>query len=115
METGDVLTAVDEKDVTGMDLSDVVDLVKGEEGSKVKITVQRGGDSIEMEMTRKIVKTQTVEIKMKDEDVGYLKISEFDEVTLEQFREGWRSWNIKDERPCSGLTGQSGWKSGHGL
>ena len=88
METGDVLTAVDEKDVTGMDLSDVVDLVKGEEGSKVKITVQRGGDSIEMEMTRKIVKTQTVEIKMKDEDVGYLKISEFDEVTLEQFREG---------------------------
>ena len=41
-----------------------------------------------MEMTRKIVKTQTVEIKMKDEDVGYLKISEFDEVTLEQFREG---------------------------
>lgn len=61
----------------------------------MKITVQRGGDSIEMEMTRKIVKTQTVEIKMKDEDVGYLKISEFDEVTLEQFREGWRSWNIK--------------------
>ena len=51
METGDVLTAVDEKDVTGMDLSDVVDLVKGEEGSKVKITVQRGGDSIEMEVT----------------------------------------------------------------
>ena len=89
------MTAVDEKDVTGMDLSDVVDLVKGEEGSKVKITVQRGGDSIEMEMTRKIVKTQTVEIKMKDEDVGYLKSVNSMRLHWSSSGKEWRSWNIK--------------------
>ena len=43
-----------------MKLSDVVDLVKGEENSKITVTVRRDGESRKMEMTRKIVETRTV-------------------------------------------------------
>ena len=91
MQEGDVLLAVDDKDVTGMKLSDVVDLVKGEENSKITVTVRRDGESRKMEMTRKIVETRTVETEMKEDGIGYLKITEFDTVTYEQFRAGLES------------------------
>ena len=74
-----------------MKLSDVVDLVKGEENSKITVTVRRDGESRKMEMTRKIVETRTVETEMKEDGIGYLKITEFDTVTYEQFRAGLES------------------------
>nr|WP_317449660.1 S41 family peptidase [uncultured Sellimonas sp.] len=86
MKEGDVLLSVDGDDVTGMSLSEVVDLVKGEENTKVSVTVRRAGGNVDLEMTRKIVETQTVETEMKDGGVGYLKITEFDTVTYEQFQ-----------------------------
>mgnify|MGYP000187599181 CR=1 FL=1 len=88
MKNGDVLLSVDGKDVTGMSLSDVVDLVKGEENTKLTVTVRRDGSSIDMEMTRKIVENRTVKTEMKEGGVGYLKITEFDSVTYEQFQNG---------------------------
>lgn len=91
MKEGDVLLSVDGDDVTGMSLSEVVDLVKGEENTKVSVTVRRAGGNVDLEMTRKIVETQTVETKMKDGGVGYLKITEFDTVTYEQFQNGLES------------------------
>lgn len=91
MKEGDVLLSVDGDDVTGMSLSEVVDLVKGEENTKVSVTVRRAGGNVDLEMTRKIVETQTVETEMKDGGVGYLKITEFDTVTYEQFQNGLES------------------------
>ena len=91
MKKGDVLLSVDGEDVTGMSLSDVVDLVKGEEDTKVSVTVRRDGGNVDLEMTRKIVETQTVETEMKAGGVGYLKITEFDSVTYEQFQNGLES------------------------
>ena len=88
MKNGDVLLSVDGKDVTGMSLSDVVDLVKGEENTKLTVTVRRDGSSIDMELTRKIVENRTVKTEMKEGGVGYLKITEFDSVTYEQFQNG---------------------------
>lgn len=91
MKEGDVLLSVNGDDVTGMSLSEVVDLVKGEENTKVSVTVRRAGGNVDLEMTRKIVETQTVETEMKDGGVGYLKITEFDTVTYEQFQNGLES------------------------
>ena len=50
--------------------------------------MRRDGSSIDMELTRKIVENRTVKTEMKEGGVGYLKITEFDSVTYEQFQNG---------------------------
>ncbi|MBS7009361.1 S41 family peptidase [Anaerostipes sp.] len=90
IKSGDILVKVDGKSVSDKDLDKVVSEVKGEEGTKVKLSFLRGKekDTRNFTITRKKVVTQTVETKMLDGGMGYLSISEFDEVTVGQFKEG---------------------------
>lgn len=88
MLEGDIFYAVDGEKVDKKSLSDIVKKVKGEKGTRVKITVWREGSKKELEITRDIVETKTVETEMKENHIGYLKISEFDKVTYRQFKNG---------------------------
>ena len=88
MLPGDIITAVEEVDVTGMDLSLVVsDHIKGEEGTDVTITVYRESveDYLDLTMTRAIVQNPTVEYEMLDNKIGYVNLSSFEMVSFEQF------------------------------
>lgn len=89
MKNEDILYKVEGEEVTGVDLSEVVTRVKGKEGTEVKMTLLRGADRQEIEVTavRRKLQTQTVSYEMKEGQIGYIRVSEFDEVTLEQFRE----------------------------
>ncbi len=92
MLPGDVITAVEGMDISGMDLSLVVsDHIKGEEGTDVTITVYRESvdDYIDLTMTRAIVQNPTVEYEMLENDIGYIALSSFEEVSSEQFREAY--------------------------
>ena len=96
----DIIFAVDDVSTQGMDLEDVVALIKGEEGTSVHLTLVRNGypDNIEVDVIRASVEVPTVTTKVLEDDIGYLKITEFDEVTANQFTEGLadlRSQNIK--------------------
>lgn len=82
---GDIITKVEGEEVTGMDLSEVVSHIKGPEGTSVKITVIRGGETLEFTITRRKVENPTVEYQMLDNKIGYIIISEFDDVTVSQF------------------------------
>lgn len=86
-QSGDILYKVDGEDVTGQDLNNVVAKIKGEEGTEVEITVLRGDDMEEYTATatRKIVEVHTVEHEMKEDGIGYIQITEFDDVTYDQF------------------------------
>lgn len=89
MLPGDILTAVDDTDVTSMDLSLVVsDYIKGTEGTEVVITVYREsiGEYLELTMNRAIVQNPTVEYEMLDNNIGYIYLSAFEEVSSEQFK-----------------------------
>jgi len=70
-----------------MELSQVVSKMKGEPGSKVKISVVRAGktDPIQYTITRQKIEIPTIEYKMLDDKIGYISIAEFDEVTVDQF------------------------------
>ena len=65
LKAGDILYQVDDHEVAGEDLETVVSWVKGETGTEV----------------------QTVEYEMKEDNIGYLSVSEFDKVTYDQFSE----------------------------
>ena len=84
---GDILYKVEDEEVTGVDLSEVVSRMKGKEGTSVNITVIRENVSepIELNIVRREIKVPTVEYKMLDDKIGLITILEFDEVTVNQF------------------------------
>ena len=86
LQAGDVISKVDGNDVSGMDLDSIVSLIKGEKGTEVKITVLRYGQEIETAAVRDIIQMQTVDSVMPDDQVGYISVSEFDDVTYDQFK-----------------------------
>ena len=86
LQAGDVISKVDGNDVSGMDLDSIVSLIKGEKGTEVKITVLRYGQEIETTAVRDIIQMQTVDSVMLDDQVGYISVSEFDDVTYDQFK-----------------------------
>lgn len=83
----DILYQVDGEGIGGMDLDEIVKKIKGEKGTKVTITVLRGEENEEYEatVTRDIIEAQTVEYEMKEEQIGYIRLTEFDQVSLDQF------------------------------
>lgn len=85
MQPGDVLYKVEGEEVTGQDLSLVVSDLKGEEGTQVRISIVRGAEVLEMTLTRKSIQVPTVESRMIKDEIGYIAITEFDDVTEEQF------------------------------
>ncbi|MBQ4531114.1 MAG: S41 family peptidase [Lachnospiraceae bacterium] len=89
--TDDILYKVNEEEVTGQDLSEVVAKVKGLEDTTVKLTIVRDSEEIEMEVARKTISIPTVESEMLENNIGYILISEFDEVTTSQYAEAYNS------------------------
>ncbi len=65
----------------------LVALVRGTPGTSVDLVIDRDGELIEMSVERRMVKMDTVEFEMLDNNIGYIYISEFDTVTTEQFLE----------------------------
>lgn len=83
----DILYAVEGEEVTGEDLNMVVARLKGEEGTAVNVTIYRASEDryIDFEVARAVVNVPTVSYKMLDDQIGYIQISEFEQVTAEQF------------------------------
>lgn len=90
MKDGDIIYQVEGRDVSGMDLEEISGNIKGEKGTTVEITVLRGEDreEVTLTITRDTIQAETVKTRMLEDEIGYLAISEFDSVTLEQYREG---------------------------
>lgn len=85
---GDIIYKVLGEEVTGKDLSEIVSKMKGEEGTTVDIEIIREGESepIKLTIERRTVEVPTISYEMLDNKVGYIQITEFDEVTGPQFR-----------------------------
>lgn len=91
LKTDDILYKVEGKEVTGQDLSEVVAKVKGKEGTAVNITIVRNNEEMDLQLTRKTISVPTVEYKMMDNNMGYIVISEFDEITTSQWTEAYET------------------------
>lgn len=88
MKADDILYKVGGEEVTGVDISEVVTWIKGEEGTQVELTVLRGtdGEEITMTATRRKIEAQTVSYEMKENNIGYIDVMEFDAVTAQQYK-----------------------------
>lgn len=86
LKEGDVLYQVDDHEIMDEDLNQIVSWIKGEEGTEVKLHVVRDSEEVELTAVRRVIEVQTVEYEMKDSQVGYIRVTEFDQVTCEQFQ-----------------------------
>ncbi|HCR41448.1 MAG TPA: S41 family peptidase, partial [Lachnospiraceae bacterium] len=86
---GDIIYMVEGEEATGVDLTEVVSKMKGEEGTKVRISILREGETKPMEftITRRQIEVPTIDYQMLEDNIGYIEISEFDEITVSQFKE----------------------------
>lgn len=84
---GDILVEVDHENVEGDDLNVTVAKIRGKAGTKVNIGVRREGRDgvIRYDIVRAKVESMTVDSKMLDNSIGYIQITEFDDITSSQF------------------------------
>ncbi len=67
------------------DIDQLVSIVRGEEGTTVDIVVSRDGKEIPMTVERRIIDMETVSYKMLENNIGYIQLTEFDTISVDQF------------------------------
>ena len=92
LREGDIIYKVEEEFTQGLSLNSVVSMVKGREGTTVHLTIYREGepDYLDMDIVRaKQIETTTVDSGMVEDhdNIGYIRIREFDGVTVDQYAE----------------------------
>lgn len=86
LRSGDRVVNVDGRDITDMELSSAVALIKGDKGTSVTLEVIRGTERLTFSAVRDAVEAKTVSYTLLDNNIGYLLISQFEEVTTKQFK-----------------------------
>ena len=76
---GDYIVKVDDQAYTGEQITEATNKMKGKEGTKVKIQIIRDEKNLDFEIERANVRVNPVEADIYDENIGYLKISSFDQ------------------------------------
>jgi carboxyl-terminal processing protease len=83
---GDIITHIDGQPIKALSLDSVVGKLRGAPGSKVTLAIQRANIAkpLIMTLTREIIKTRPVSFRDEDGNVGYIRITEFNELTAEE-------------------------------
>ncbi len=89
LKIGDKILAIDGIDTQGMALDKAVSLIRGEKGTKVKLTIAtaRNNEIKDVEIVRDTINIISVTWEQKDNQTAYIKISYFNEDTFERFRQ----------------------------
>lgn len=77
LKQGDIITSVDGKDTSGMNISEVAALVRGPENSVVELSILRNGKKITKKIKRKEIKIKNVKSSVLDNHIGYIQIISF--------------------------------------
>ena len=77
LKQGDIITAVNGKDINGMNVSDVAAIVRGPENSVVELTILRNNKKLTKKIKRKEIKIKSVKSSVLDNHIGYIQILSF--------------------------------------
>lgn len=87
IQVNDIIYSVNGESVEGFTSDELVAMIVGKEDSKFKMEVKRDGEIIEFELVRRQIEKDIVTYRMENDNTGYIKIEEFDEVTASQVSE----------------------------
>ncbi|MBO5081901.1 MAG: S41 family peptidase [Lachnospiraceae bacterium] len=98
IQVGDYVVEVDGTDTYEMTLTDVVAMIRGDEGTKVTLTLNRNGQEVEVTVTRQNIETPTVKYELLENDIAYITVTEFDDVTTSQFVEALAQMDLDNAK-----------------
>ena len=87
IKSGDAIINVDGKDYGYDDFDTIADNIKGEEGTKVKLVIERDGQKLDFEITRQRVETNPISSKSLNNNIGYIKLPSFDTDSSKRLKE----------------------------
>ncbi len=92
---GDVITGWNGSSVSDMELSELVSKIKTDPDEHLTLSIERDGEELEVELTRRAVEIPTVEYEILEDQIGYIRLLEFDEVTAQQFEDAMADLEIQ--------------------
>lgn len=98
LKTGDIIKKVNDKEYTAEEFEKIASDIKGKAGSKVKLEIQRGEETLTFEIERKKIELYPIESEVLENDIGYINISSFCEDCSSKFKENYdklKKKNIK--------------------
>lgn len=98
IRTGDKILEVDGTDIRGFAVDKAAGLIKGKEGTTVKVGIRREGAAgiIYYELVRELIKINPVKYEIKDGNIGFLRITDFNSNTSTHVAEAVEAFKAKD-------------------
>jgi carboxyl-terminal processing protease len=86
--SGDIITAIDNENVQGLSLNQAVDKMRGAPDTPVVLKILRGTskDPLDIKLTRAVIQIKSVREHQEGDDIGYIRITQFNEQTFEGVR-----------------------------
>jgi carboxyl-terminal processing protease len=100
LQPGDKFMGINGKDVSSAGLEEVTSLTQGRAGTSVRLTIYRPSEDrlFDVNIVREQINIPTVNSEMLDDNIGYIRISSFDRVTVGQFQEAFDELNDQQMR-----------------
>src|SRR5437660_4886411 len=82
---GDIITHLDDEQVQGLTLNQAVEKMRGPVNTKIRLKIMRKGQDkpIEVSITRDVIRVRSVRSRVEGDDIGFVRISQFNEQTSE--------------------------------
>ena len=99
IKAGDYIVKINSIQVQGKSLMEAVDLMRGPVGSDIEITVRRRGvkKALIFNITREIIQVQSVKSEIIDNNIGYIRLTSFNENSSDQIKEKINKLNINKD------------------
>ncbi len=97
---GDIILSVDGETVQDIPFNDVVERMQGEPGTKITLEIEREGEQLTFELTRDWIPINPIRHQVLENNIGYIKIEQFNENTADYFE---RAFNELLEQDVKGF------------
>jgi carboxyl-terminal processing protease len=103
--TNDLITHIDDEAVQGLTLNQAVDKMRGPVNTKIKLKIVRKGQNapLELTLTRAIIRVLSVRSHSEGDDVGYIRITQFNEQTTEGLKKAIAEITTQDGDKLKGF------------
>src|SRR5262249_40929110 len=101
----DIITHLDDEQVQGLTLNQAVEKMRGPVNTKIKLKIMRKGQDkpVEVSITRDIIRVRSVRMRTEGDDVGFIRITQFNEQTFEGLKKAMT--DIQAQIPSDKLRG----------
>ena len=103
LKAGDYIVKINDTQVQGKTLTEAVEIMRGPVGSDIELTVRRRGvkKALTFTLTREIIEIQSVKSDLLDKNIGYLRLTSFNENSAQQIKK--RINNLNNEKKLKGF------------